>query len=306
MSDNQINETMEDYKEELEASFHKMKEGDIISGTVVSVSEEEVILDLRYYTQGVILAQDMSDDPDFHILERVAVGDEMQAAVMSMDDGSGNIRLSRKEANAALAWERIKEMLEREENLSVRIKQAVKGGAVAYIEGIRAFIPASQLSLSYVEDIGAWVGRTVTARVIEADAEKGRVILSSKVVEKELAKEEHDHKISMIVPGSVLEGTVESLMPYGAFVSLQDGLSGLVHISQICSRRISKPSEVLKEGDKVKVKVLGAKDGKISLSMKAVQEDSGVDSIDEAAGYDYHSEGEATTSLGDLFAKLKL
>ena len=130
-------------------------------------------------------------------------------------------------------------------------------------------------------------------------------MLSHKVIAREKAKEERDHKISMIVPGSVLEGTVESLMPYGAFISLGDGLSGLVHISQISMRRIKKPSEVLNVGDLVKVKVLNTNDNKISLSIKAVAEDNETQELKDMESYQYKSEGEATTSLGDLFKNLK-
>ena len=111
-------------------------------------------------------------------------------------------------------------------------------------------------SLQYVEDLAPFQGRQLNVRVITVDPEKQKLVLSAKEILREQEKEAHDHKVAMIVPGTILNGTVESLQPYGAFVALQDGLSGLVHISQICEKRIKKPSEVLKAGDKVKVKVL--------------------------------------------------
>lgn len=296
-------ETMADYETELEASFRKISEGDIISGTVIDVSEEGVILDLRYYTQGVIKAEDMSDDPAFSVLNDVKVGDVIEASVVKMDDGQGNILLSKKSANAVLAWDKLQSDMEENKDLTVKIGGVTNGGAICYVEGIRGFIPASQLSMDYVEDVNPWLGKTVKVRVITVDRERGKLVLSTKVILKEEAAKEQARKIAMVIPGSVLEGTVESLTAYGAFINLGDGLSGLVHISQISQKRIRKPSEVLSVGEKVKVKVLNTNDGKISLSMKALQEDMEADTIEE---FDYQSEGEATTSLGSLFANIKL
>lgn len=296
-------ETMADYERELEASFRKISEGDIISGTVIDVSEEGVILDLRYYTQGVIKAADMSDDPGFSVFTDVKEGDVVEATVVRMDDGQGNILLSKKEANHVLAWDKLQEYMEKNKDLTVKIGGVTNGGAICYVEGIRGFIPASQLSMDYVEDVNPWLGKTVKVRVITVDKKQEKLVLSAKVILKAAAAMEHARKIAMIIPGSVLEGTVESLTAYGAFINLGDGLSGLVHISQISQKRIKKPSEVLSVGDKVKAKVLNTNDGKISLSMKALQEDMEAEEIEE---FHYESDGEATTTLGSLFANIKL
>lgn len=301
----EVVETMEDYAKELEASFRKINVGDIITGTVIAVSEEEIVLDLKYYTQGIIKVENFSNDPDFAVLEEIHVGDEIEATVIRRDDGQGNIELSRKEANETLAWDKLKEMAEAETVVSVRIKESVPSGVVAYVEGIRGFIPASQLALDYVEDTSVWVGKTLDVKVITVDAANQKLVLSAKAVAKDQAIEERNHKISMIVPGSVLEGVVESLMPYGAFISLGDGLNGLVHVSQICERRIRKPSEVLKEGQKVKVKVLNTNDNKISLSMKALEEEM-VDTEPVEEIENYTSSENIGTGLGALLKGLKL
>ena len=299
-------ESMADYARELEASFRTIKEGDIVTGTVISVNEEEVILDLQYYAQGVIKAADMSSDPSFRLVDEVKPGDMLEATVEKTDDGEGNILLSRKEAVQVLAWDELKKAMEEKKIFSVKISEAVKAGVVAYVEGIRGFIPASQLSLSYVENLEEWVGKQADVRLITVVEEKKRLVLSAKEVERERKEEETNHKIAMPVPGTVTEGVVESLMPYGAFISLADGLSGLVHISQISSRRIKKPSEVLKVGDRVQVKILNTNNNKISLSMKAVEE--GTESGDEerVSAAQYSSKEEVTTSLGDLLKNLKL
>ena len=299
-----MEETMKDYEKELEASFRKINEGDVISGTVIDVNEEEVTLDLKYYTQGIIRTADMSDDPNFSVLDDVKIGDMLEATVVSMDDGQGNILLSRKEANAVLAWDVLEQYLEEKKNITVKVSEIVNAGAVAYVEGIRGFIPASQLDIAYVENLEPYLGRKLTVRVITVDREKEKLVLSAKEILKEQAKEEHDHKVAMIVPGTVLEGTVESLQTYGAFVDLKDGLSGLVHISQICQKRIKKPSEVLKVGDKVKVKVLNTNDGKISLSIKAVAEEQEAEEVEAFDTKQFSSDENVGTSLGDLFKKL--
>lgn len=301
-----MEETMKDYEKELEASFRKIREGDVISGTVIDVNEEEVTLDLKYYTQGIIKAEDMSNDPAFSLLNDVKAGDVIEATVIRMDDGQGNILLSKKEANEVLSWDVLEQMKEEKTDVTVKVSEAVNGGVVAYVEGIRGFIPASQLDLNYVEDPSAYVGKTLKVRVITVDQEKEKLVLSAKEILKEQQKEEHDHKVAMIVPGTILEGTVESLQTYGAFIDLKDGLSGLVHISQICQKRIKKPSEVLKVGDKVKVKVLNTNDGKISLSIKAVAEEQEASEVEDFDTASFSSNENVGTSLGDLFAKLKL
>lgn len=301
-----MEETMKDYEKELEASFRKIREGDVISGTVIDVNEEEVTLDLKYYTQGIIKAEDMSNDPTFSLLNDVKEGDVIEATVVRMDDGQGNILLSKKEANEVLSWDVLEQMKEEKTDVTVKVSEAVNGGAVAYVEGIRGFIPASQLDLNYVEDPSAYVGKTLKVRVTTVDQEKEKLVLSAKEILKEQQKEEHDHKVAMIVPGTILEGTVESLQTYGAFIDLKDGLSGLVHISQICQKRIKKPSEVLKVGDKVKVKVLNTNDGKISLSIKAVAEEQEASEVEDFDTASFSSNESVGTSLGDLFTKLKL
>ncbi len=298
-------ESMEDYKEELEASFRRINEGDIISGTVIGVSEEEVTLDLKYYAQGIIKVEDLSNDPGFQVMEEVHPGDVIEATVVKTDDGEGNIQLSKKEANDILAWEKLRACLEEGTELSVKVAGIVPSGVVAYVEGIRGFIPASQLDLSYVEATEEWLGREVKVRVITVDESRKKLVLSAKVILKEQQQEEHNRRIARMGPGTVMEGTVESLMPYGAFVDLGDGISGLVHISQISQKRIGKPSEVLSVGQQVKVKILNTNDNKVSLSMKALEEEMvDVDQTEEVEEYVSHES--ASTNLGDLLSKIKL
>lgn len=297
-------ETMADYAAELEASFKEINEGDILKGTVIDVSETEVTLDLKYYTDGIIRLEDFSEEPGFSLKDAVAVGDEISATVIRKDDGNGHILLSKKEANDELAWDKLQEMMENETILTVKVSGVVNAGVVAYVEGIRGFIPASKLSLNYVEDLNSYLFKELRVRIITVDAEKKKLVLSAKEILREEEAEERNSKIASIPVGLVTEGTVETLQPYGAFIDLGNGLSGLVHISQISTKRIKHPSAVLHEGDKVKVKVIDTKDGKISLSMKAL-EDVMAEEIEEES-YELPTSEAATTSLGSLFANIKL
>ncbi|SFP98819.1 small subunit ribosomal protein S1 [Butyrivibrio proteoclasticus] len=296
-------ETMNDFQDEIERSFRKVKEGDILEGTVIDISETEITLDLKYYTQGVIKVSDMSDDPKFSIHRDVKIGDEISATVISTDDGNGNILLSKKEANQLIAWDKIKEIADTDAYVDVKVSEAVKSGCVAFLEGIRGFIPASKLDLQFVEEdkLPEYVGKVLKVKVITADKDANKLVLSAREYLKEQADARRAEMISNIEVGLVTEGVVESLQNYGAFVNLGNGMTGLVHISQICNQRIAHPSSVLKVGQKVKVKVIAIKDGKLSLSMKALEEIAATEITEEKI--EFESDGDATTSLGDLLKK---
>jgi len=298
--------SMADFKDQLERTYKKIKEGDILTGTVIGISEAEVILDLGYYAEGIIKIEELSNDPRFSIKADVALGEEIKATVIREDDGHGNILLSRKRADDILAWTSLTEAMHSKKIVTVKIAQAVKGGVVTYLHGIRAFIPASQLSLTYVEDLETWVGKEVDVVVTTVSEEDTKLVLSGKEVEREKALKNKSSKISKLQLGLVTTGTVEKITPYGAFVNIGEGLSGLVHISQICGRRIKSPNEVIKENETVTVKIIDIKDGKISLSMKAVEEKEDVVDDVEDAPATYTTGEEATTGLASLLAKFKL
>lgn len=296
-------ETMEQFEKELDASFRQIEEGDIITGTIIDVSENGAIVDLKYYTQGIIKPDDFSDDPNFSLLDQVKIGDEVSAVVLSMDDGEGNILLSKKEAKKQEAWDKLQTYLEEETILPLKVGGIVPKGVIVYVEEIRGFIPASQLSLSYVEDLNEWLQKDIEAKVITVDKEKNRLVLSARAVEEMKKAEEQKQKIANLIPGTVLEGVVESIMPYGAFVNIGDGLTGLVHVSQISQKRIKSPKEVVDVNDKVKVKILKTDGDKISLSMKALEEEKAAKEAVET--FDYKETGKASTSLSDLLSGFK-
>ena len=299
-------ESMKDFEAEIEASFRTINEGDVIDGTVIDLDEEEVTLDLNYYTQGIIKVEDLTDDPNFSLFDEIRIGDIITATVVAVDDGHGNIRLSKKEANSVLAWDVLKTYMEDGRNIEVKISDANSAGAIAFVEGIRGFIPASKLATSYVEDPSIYIGKKINIRIAMVDPNKEKLILSAKEILMEEESEVHAHKVAMIVPGSITDGVVESLQPYGAFVDIGDGMTGLVHISQICDRRIRKASEELKVGQKVRVKIINTNDGKISLSIKQAKEEDDKEAFEATDTSEILSDESVGTSLGDMFANLNI
>ena len=221
----------------------------------------------------------------------------------SMSDYKDEIDRSMKRVNKGNldAWEKLEQAMTEKTPLDVEITEAVKAGVVCHPEGVRGFIPASKLSLSFVEekDLPSFVGKTLKVRVITCDMEGNKLVLSAKDLLREQQKQERAGKIAAFKPGTVTEGVVETLTDFGAFVDLGDHVSGLVHVSQIANHRVAHPKDVLKVGDKVKVKVTAIKEGKLSLSMKALEEDV-APQAEEAAPVEYKSEGRVSTSLADL------
>ena len=201
-------------------------------------------------------------------------------------------------------WAEFAQMMADRTVLNVKIAEAVKGGVVAFVNEVRAFIPASQLSTEYVEKLEDWQGKHVDAVIITVDPEKKRLVLSGREVEKEKKAAQRKVRLAQIKAGDVVEGTVDNIKDYGAFVKLADGIDGLLHISQISTQRIKHPGAVLKEGQTVKVKILSIADGKISLSMKALIEQETEE--EEHETFDYKETAAATTGLGDLLKGLKL
>jgi small subunit ribosomal protein S1 len=300
------NESMADFEKELTSSFRVMKEGELVKGMIVDINDEVVTLDLGYYAPGVIPLSELSDDPDFSAMKDLKIGDSIEAVVIDTDDGKGNVELSLKEANETAAWEKLRELMEQQQVVTVRVKESVNAGVVTYLEGIRGFIPASQLALTFVENTDEYIGKQLEVKVITVEEKAKKLVLSAKSVLKEREAEHDRQKMSMIVPGSIFEGTVESLMPYGAFVQMDNGLTGLVHISKICMKRIKKPSEVLSVGQQVKVKVLEVKDGKISLSIRDVETNTSEIVTDVIEEFDYKCEETPNNPFGALLANIKL
>lgn len=298
-------ETMEDYKEALEESYRRIRPGDIVTGTVIDVNDQDVTIDFNYYAPGRIPVTELSDDPTYHVLENVSVGDTLTATVVKTDDGAGNMLLSCKDAAEELAWDKLQEAQKTKKVYHVKVAGAVNGGCVAYVEGVRGFIPASKLALEYVEEPADYLNKELDVQVISVDEEAKRVVLSAKELLLAKVMEEKNKKINKYTVGTVMEGTVEQLKDYGAFVNIGDGITGLVHISQISDRRLKHPSQVLKEGDKVKVKIIKIENNKISLSIREAAELTSRE-VEEEGPAEYEDNGAAATGLGALLKGFKL
>lgn len=206
--------------------------------------------------------------------------------------------------DVANPWNIVTRYMNERTVLQVKVDGVVNGGVIANIEGLRGFIPASKLSLSYIENLESYLLQDIEVRVIDVNQAENRLILSAREILKEKQKAEMEAKLQQVKVGSVMTGKVETIQSYGAFVRMEDGLSGLVHVSQISKNRIKTPSDVLKEGDEVKVKIIGVKDGKISLSMKALIEEPAEEVVEEKV--ELPQSESIGTSLGDLFKDLKL
>ena len=205
-----------------------------------------------------------------------------------------------------ISWEELQQMMDEDTILSVKINGVVNAGVIAYVQGARGFIPASQLSTSYVEDLNEWLNKTVDVKIITVDPEQKRLVLSGRVVEQEKAAAEKAAQIDAVSVGDIFDGTVEKITSYGAFIRLENGLSGLVHISQMSTKRIKTPNDAVQIGDSVKVKVIQKKEGKLSLSMKALMAEEAPERTYEKETVHFKSEGDAATSLGALLAGIKL
>lgn len=199
-------------------------------------------------------------------------------------------------------WNRVMEYMENKTVLPLKVEGIVNGGVIVMVEGLRGFVPASRLSLTYIEDLETYLLKDIEVQVIEADQANNRLVLSAREILKEKEKKEREEKIASLKIGTVLTGTVETLQNYGAFVKLENGLSGLVHVSQISQKRVKTPADVLNVGDEVNVKVIGIKDGKVSLSMKALEEVK----EEPAEKVVLPKSEEIGTNLGDLFKNLNL
>ena len=242
---------------------------------------------------------------------------QMEEEKKTMDDFAEGLEASCKDAETAAAgtddeadsvWAELKQQMDDKTVLTVKVGGVVNGGVIAYVKGIRGFIPASRLSLEHVEDLNEWLNKKVRVRVITVDPQKKRLVLSAREILRAEARAAEDKKkkaaFEQIHVGDVLTGTVETLKDYGAFVRLTNGLSGLVHVSQISDKHVASPDKVLKEGQEVQVKVIAVKDGKLSLSMKALLESA---QEEEADGhYEIPKSENIATSLGSLLKNIKL
>ncbi|CUB11276.1 hypothetical protein BN2127_JRS1_03062 [Bacillus cereus] len=256
-----MNEEVMDSKE--------LQVGDVVTGSVTKVEEKQVLVNVGYKTDGVIPISELANVHIEKASDVVELDQTLELKVIKLEED--DLVLSKRAVDAEKAWVELQEKFNSGHVFDVTVKDIVNGGLVVDL-GVRGFIPASLVEVHYVEDFTDYKGKTLAVKIVELDREKNRVILSHKaVVELELDSKKKE-AISSLKEGDVVEGTVQRLTDFGAFVNV-GGVDGLVHISQISHERVEQPSEVLEQGQKVKVKVLSvdADTQRISLSIKAVQ-----------------------------------
>lgn len=270
MEDNNL--TMADFMDEIEKSMVRIRKGDLRTAKVVSVEDAGIVTNIGSHADAIVPWNEYSYEEVK--VEDVQVGDTFDVLVLNTDDGDGNIIVSKKRAEAEVALENIEQMYKNHEHFVVKVKEVVKGGVIANLQGMRAFIPGSQITDTYVEDLSAFVGKNVEVEIIEFNPKNKKLVLSGKAIAKAKTEQAKKERFDAIIEGEKYTGTVTKLMPYGAFVNI-GGVEGLVHNTDLSWTRIKHPSDVVKEGDKLDVTVLSVdkEKGKIALGAKDVAMD---------------------------------
>lgn len=268
------NEMSMDMLEAIENSFTRIHKGEVLKGKIIFVTDTEVMVNINYRSDGIINRDELSKDPDAKPKDLYKEGDEIDVFVVRVDDGDGNVVLSTKRVDDLKGWEELETQFKNKDIIEAKVLNAVKGGLTVLVNGINGFIPASHVSANYVTDLNQYRGQNLEVKIIDFDIEKRRVILSRKEVERaelDVKKKEVWAKLEV---DTTIEGVVQRLTDFGAFVDI-GGVDGLIHISDLSWNRIKHPSEVVKVGDKVQVKVLALDESRnrISLGLKQTIEE---------------------------------
>jgi small subunit ribosomal protein S1 len=257
----------------IDATIVEFDEGGLVSGTVVKIDSDEVLLDIGFKSEGVIPSRELSIRNDVNPSEVVTLGEELEALVLQKEDKDGRLILSKKRAQYERAWGTIEKLKEEDGVVSGPVIEVVKGGLILDI-GLRGFLPASLVDLRRVRDLHPFVGRSLDAKIIELDKNRNNVVLSRRAYLEETQREQRDEFLANLKPGEIRQGVVSSVVNFGAFVDL-GGMDGLVHVSELSWKHVDHPSSVVNVGDEVTVQVLDVdlSRERISLSLKATQQD---------------------------------
>ena len=256
-----------------DATFRAIEEGEVVTGHVVRIDKDEVLVDIGYKSEGVIPANELSIRKSVDPNEEVHLGEEVDAIVMTKEDQDGRLIMSKKRARFEKAWRRIETAAESGEPVEGTVIEVVKGGLIIDL-GVRGFLPASLVDIRRVQDLDEFLGQELRSKVIELNRSRNNVVLSRRAVLEDERKEMRQAILDRLNPGDVVEGTISNIVDFGAFVDL-DGMDGLIHISELSWSHVNHPSEVLEIGQKVNVKVLDIDRDRqrISLGLKQTQSD---------------------------------
>lgn len=264
-----------DGKEEpnYDVTINIFQEGDIVTGEVVRVDKDEILVDIGYKYEGVIPANELSIRKSVNAEDEVSVGDKIDALVMQKEDTEGRLILSKKRARFEQAWKRI-EQVERDGSvIDGTVIEVVKGGLILDL-GVRGFLPASLVDIRRIQNLDEYMGKTLQCKVIELNRNRNNVVLSRRAVLEEERKEVREQILDNLKPGDIVKGVISNIVDFGAFVDLE-GIDGLIHISELSWGHVNHPSEVLSIGQEVEVKVLDIDRDRqrVSLGLKQTQED---------------------------------
>ncbi|HUR48026.1 MAG TPA: 30S ribosomal protein S1 [Acidimicrobiales bacterium] len=261
------------FEDMIDKTIVEFEDGDIVTGTVVKVDKDEVLLDIGFKSEGVIPARELSIRPDASPDQVVSLGEEIEALVLQKEDKEGRLLLSKKRAQYERAWVNVEKLKETDGMVKGTVIEVVKGGLIVDI-GLRGFLPASLVELRRVRDLQPYVGQELEAKIIELDKNRNNVVLSRRAWLEEAQKEQREDFLHNLKVGEIRKGVVSSLVNFGAFVDL-GGMDGLVHVSELSWKHVDHPGSVVQVGDEVEVQVLKVELDKerISLSLKATQAD---------------------------------
>ena len=264
-----------DGKEEpnYDVTINIFQEGDIVSGEVVRIDKDEILVDIGYKSEGVIPANELSIRKSVNTDDEVSIGDKVDALVMQKEDAEGRLILSKKRARFEQAWQRIQDVEQKGETIDGKVIEVVKGGLILDL-GVRGFLPASLVDIRRIQNLDEYLDQVLNCRVIELNRSRNNVVLSRRAVLEEERKEVRQQILDNLKPGDIVTGVISNIVDFGAFVDL-DGIDGLIHISELSWGHVNHPSEVLAVGDEVSVKVLDIdrERQRVSLGLKQTQED---------------------------------
>jgi len=261
------------FEEAIDGTMVNLKDGQLVKGSVVKIDRDGVLLDVRFKTEGVIPVRELAIKNDVNPHDVVTIGEEIEALVVTLEDKEGRLILSKKRAQYEKAWGEIEKTKEEDGIVRGTVIEVVKGGLIVDI-GLRGFLPASLVELRRVRDLQPYIGQTIEAKIIELGRNRNNVVLSRRGYLEETHKEERDQFLDNLKSGEVREGTISSVVAFGAFVDL-GGMDGLIHVSELSWKHVDHPTEIVTVGQKVTVKVLDVDMSRerISLSLKATQAD---------------------------------
>jgi len=254
-----------DFSKALEESFTELRTNDVVKGKIIGYNNNDVFVDLGYKADGIIPMEEFIDDPDFDPERDLKPGTEIEAIITKLNDGEGNVALSKKKMDSIRGFEELEDAFKNEKPIEVTAKEVVKGGLVAEYKGMRIFIPASQVSDRFIKNLSPFVGKKIRIRITEL-ANRRRIVGSARLLIEEEKNRKSEAFWNEVEEGKEYTGTVKSLTKFGAFVDL-GGVDGLIHVSELSWKKIDDPSEVLKVGDTVTVRVIGVDREKKKVSL---------------------------------------